>query len=459
MKKVRYILVLLISFGLIVSLMPINAIDFEVEEEVWKGICSQSSISKDNIENCRQYADFLQDRVKDSQDVANKYKGEINKYKNDIAKQIEIAKGFERKIDEINAEIITLNNNITTLENNIVKIEADIEARKADIAEKDRIIIERMRKTQSDMRFGHEIDFLIKAKDFSTLLASASVVNDILDFESVQIKEINRLIAKQKEDQAAIELQKETVKLNIISAKNKKADVVVLKSEVEVAIKNYQESVMELAALQSQATADANAVKKQMDKINKALAAVETSKNFVRPIAGGRISARVWAYPAPWSAMHLGYDYAAPVGTPIRAGANGVVLASYDACPTTGRLGNWCGRPGMGGGGNQVFLIVSVEDKIYGLTYFHMQSGTPIASGQTVAAGQIIGRMGSSGNSTGPHVHVEVLYLGNQTIQEYISNWNGRLDHSVGMNLSNRCHLNGYRSPCRMDPALAFGYD
>lgn len=460
MKKFKFLITLLISFGLIFSLLPIAAdeSDYAENESYYKGLCTNPTTSKANKEICRGYANWLEAKVGNAQEDINKYKGEISKYKDDLAKQVEIANDYEAKIVEIEADINTLNANIIALERNIERIEAEILVREAEIVEKDRIIIERMRKTQSDIRFGHEIDFLIKARDFSTLIASASVVNDIMDFESIQIEEINKLIALQKEDQDAIVLQKETVQLSIADAKIKKSEIVTLKAEVEIAIANYQNTMNELATKQSQATADANAVKKEMGNIYKALEEVQTSGGFARPISGGSISARVWEYPNGWG-RHLGYDYAASVGTPIRAGANGVVLASYNPCGTYGGIGNWCGSPGLAGGGNHVILLVSVNNNLYALTYAHMQSGSPIASGQTVTAGQTIGRVGSSGNSSGPHTHVEAMYLGNRSINEYINSWNGSLSFNVGFTLANRCDFNGNNPPCRMDPGKAFGYN
>ncbi|NLC54684.1 MAG: hypothetical protein GX769_02220, partial [Erysipelothrix sp.] len=265
MRKIKFIITSVISFALVFSLLPVFAnTDFAENEAKYKAMCSVSEIAKENKETCRSYAIWLTNKVEDAQSQANKYKGEISKYKDDLGKQIEIAKGYEAMIEDINAEIYALSANIITLENNIRRIEAEIKVREEEISEKDRIIIERMRKTQSDIRFGHEIDFLLKARDFSTLIASASVVNDIMAFEQIQIAEINRLIAKQKEDQDAIVIQQDTVRENIRQETLKKEEVVVLKSEVDIAIANYQRQVNELAALQSQATADAAAVKKQM---------------------------------------------------------------------------------------------------------------------------------------------------------------------------------------------------
>lgn len=457
MIKRKSIYLTIISFLLLIGMIDVFTLDYASNESYYRSLCNQTTISGSDKETCRGYFEYLSQKASDSQKDIDKYKGEISKYKDDLAKQVEIANDYEAKIEDFNGEITTLDASIARLISNIEKIEAEIEIREAEIFEKDRIIIERMRKTQSDMRFGYEIDFLIKAKDFSTLIASASVVSDIMEFEAIQIEEINRLIEKQREDQDTLVLQRETIEVNKQEIQNKKAQVEVLKAEVDVAIANYKRTMAELEALQSQAYADANAIRKQMENISAALEEVVSSTGFVRPIVGGYISAKVWSYPPPWSATHIGYDYASSMGTPIRAAANGVVIFSSDNCPSTGYLGNWCGSPGMNGGGNQVHLLVSVNNQLYGLMYFHMQSGTPIKAGQTVVGGQRIGAIGSSGNSTGPHVHVEVIYLGSRTINDYLASWNGNLAHNIGMNLSNRCIDKGNAAPCRLDPGVVFG--
>ncbi len=453
----RKFLLSIFTVLLLIGFIDVFAIDYSENESYYKNLCNQSALSSTDRAVCRGYFNYLNEKVNSSQSEIEELKGDISKYKDDIAKQVEIANEYEVKIDNLNNEIRNLDATISRLSANIERIEEEIKLREEEIAEKDRIIIERMRKTQSDIRFGYEIDFLIKAKDFSTLIASASVVSDIMEFEAIQIEEINKLIDKQKEDQETLLIQQESIEANKREIENNKAQVVFLKSEVEVVIANYQAKMRELEIKQSQAYADANALRKQMESISSALNEIVSSTGFVRPIAGGYISAKVWAYPAPWSATHLGYDYASSMGTPIRAAANGVVIFSSDHCPSTGYLGNWCGSPGLSGGGNQVHLLVSVNNQLYGIMYLHMQSGTPISAGQTVVAGQRIGALGSSGNSTGPHVHTEVIYLGSRTINEYLASWNGNLAHNIGMSLSNRCIDKGNAAPCRLDPGVVFG--
>ena len=89
-----------------------------------------------------------------------------------------------------------------------------------------------------------------------------------------------------------------------------------------------------------------------------------------------------------------GIDYGAPKGTPIYASAKGVVSVT---------CGGWCGAYGK-------MVIVNHPDKDTKTLYAHMSKIT-VRTGDEVAQGQIIGNVGSSGRSTGPHLHFEVFYF------------------------------------------------
>lgn len=102
---------------------------------------------------------------------------------------------------------------------------------------------------------------------------------------------------------------------------------------------------------------------------------------------------------------HRGTDFRATVGTPIYAGAYGALYYRIDGCPTYGYLGSSCG----GGFGNHVRMDhEGAADGIGWVTiYAHMQNGTPIGAG-TFFCSTNLGLTGSSGSSTGPHLHFEV---------------------------------------------------
>ena len=115
------------------------------------------------------------------------------------------------------------------------------------------------------------------------------------------------------------------------------------------------------------------------------------------PINGARLSSAFGMRKHPidgYNKMHKGTDFAAPMGTPIMASGDGVISRA-----------RWCG-----GGGN---CIKIKHNSTYETIYAHMKSfGRGIKEGVRVKQSQIIGYVGSTGNSTGPHLHYEVVKNG-----------------------------------------------
>ena len=115
------------------------------------------------------------------------------------------------------------------------------------------------------------------------------------------------------------------------------------------------------------------------------------------PINGARLSSAFGMRKHPidgYNKMHRGTDFAAPMGTPIMASGSGVIMRA-----------RWCG-----GGGN---CIKIKHNSTYQTVYAHMKSfGRGIKEGVRVKQGQVIGYVGSTGNSTGPHLHYEVIING-----------------------------------------------
>ena len=104
--------------------------------------------------------------------------------------------------------------------------------------------------------------------------------------------------------------------------------------------------------------------------------------------------------------------------------------------------------------------MTKVNGNLYAIKYLHLLAGSPLAKGTIVTAGQQIGLLGSSGNSTGPHCHIEVFYLGSaDQFASYAQNWNGDLAFGCGWGTAalNRLCENGVGAPCRVKPESVFG--
>ncbi|OPZ76612.1 MAG: Murein DD-endopeptidase MepM [Alphaproteobacteria bacterium ADurb.Bin438] len=104
--------------------------------------------------------------------------------------------------------------------------------------------------------------------------------------------------------------------------------------------------------------------------------------------------------------FHGGVDYGIPMGTSLPSIANGTVITASGGCAAQGSLGNNCG----GGFGNYVMVKLENGDVV---VYAHLSS-VDVKVGQTVTSGTVIGKSGSSGRSTGPHLHFEIRVGGDR---------------------------------------------
>ena len=130
------------------------------------------------------------------------------------------------------------------------------------------------------------------------------------------------------------------------------------------------------------------------------------------PINGARLSSSFGMRKHPilgFNKMHRGTDFAAPMGTPIMASGSGTVTRA-----------RWCG-----GGGNCVKIK---HNSTYETIYAHMSKfARGIKEGRKVKQGQIIGYVGSTGMSTGPHLHYEVVVNGKKVNSQKLKLPSGKI--------------------------------
>ena len=130
------------------------------------------------------------------------------------------------------------------------------------------------------------------------------------------------------------------------------------------------------------------------------------------PINGARLSSSYGKRKHPilgYTKMHTGTDFAAPMGTPIMASGDGVI-----------KKAGWCG-----GGGN---CVVIRHNSTYQTVYAHMSKfAQGIRSGIRVKQAQVIGYVGSTGKSTGPHLHYEVIVNGKKVNSQKLKLPSGKI--------------------------------
>jgi murein DD-endopeptidase MepM/ murein hydrolase activator NlpD len=128
---------------------------------------------------------------------------------------------------------------------------------------------------------------------------------------------------------------------------------------------------------------------------------VVLSSKYVLPVRGYHLTGEFGDVSGLWSSVHTGLDFATGYGTPIRSVGDGVVVeAGYD-----------------GSYGNKTVVRLSDGTELW---YCH-QTSIAVAVGQKLRAGQVLGYVGSTGNVTGPHLHLEAHPGGGAPVDPYVA--------------------------------------
>ncbi|MEY2371363.1 murein hydrolase activator EnvC family protein [Lysinibacillus capsici] len=406
------------------------------------------------IQTPSAYATSLSDLKEEKKQVEtkkNQLNSSISNKSNAITANQEKQQQILDQIQALNAEIDKTNSNIKKVQadirvtnEEIKKLEASIEELLHKIEERDLLLQERARAIQAGGSVSY-LDVLLGSNSFVDFIDRFSAVNALLEAD-------RQIIQDQKDDKQKLEEQKQSVeekrknledkkaelerlKASLDSQKTEKNKLVdqlekeqeKLKSEKVLLEKEYSEALEVSQELQDQIIAEQNRlaeIARQQEAKRKAAAAAaaaaaanngggssggtvhapQSNGTWIKPTNGRLTSPYGWRNLGAGPEFHYGVDLANTTGTPIWAAADGVV--SY-AAPLSSY-------------GNVVIVTHSIDGQIYTTVYAHL-SAFNVSVGQEVTQGQQIAAMGSTGRSTGPHLHFEV----------HIGPWKGQAVGSV----------------------------
>ena len=487
-KAFRYLIAAALCIGITGNVRADAEPDY-TDTSYWNNKCTgKTQMTQDEKTACTAYAKYLASenetlsaRLDEVEALRDQYEADIAAYKDEIAA---LNTSIESKQSEIDAKQVEIENKQNEIEDKQGEIEVkikEIEVKQGEIdetqAEIDSLrqkVMDRMEAAQPTMRLSKYLDILMGAKTFEDFIRIANGFQSITEYDNITLSTLNDLMelldtqkAELEEAQAELEVQKtelEEEKADLETEEqeleDEQSELLVMKYQAQIAEEAAEAKAAQMEAEGNQIAADIQSANAAINSIAAAgsLNAIVTSAGWTYPVPGAHRSAGTWAYAG--GGTHLGYDFAAAIGTNIYAVANGVILYSADNCSTYGYLGSSCGYPGSTGGGNQVYELATVNGSLYAIKYLHMMSGTPAAIGTVVSAGDVIGRVGTSGNSSGGHCHIEIFYLGDASqFSYYAQNWNGDLSFGARWAGENdrRCE-DGVGAPCRIRPETIFGY-
>ena len=334
------------------------------------------------------------------------------KKKEQAAKALESE--LKEKVTVVQSQISVLKGQIAEVQNSIGLKEQEIAAKEQQITEKEAEIADQWgdfkqhMAAMQELRDGGSVAMLSAVNDLYELLTFNEVMQDI----SIKDTEI---LDNMKNAKEALESDKLTLESQRSELQSKKADLDAQNSQMRAKQNELNSSVAAAqmsAAEAQQAQKDAQAaiesdemnyeaVKKQIQKMIAAAAASKPTLSFtgfICPLKSySRISSEYGWRKNPVTGvnkLHAGTDFAAPGGTPIYAAASGYV-----------QVAGWS----SGGYGNYVIIYHGKmsDGNQYSTLYGHMRS-VATSAGKYVQQGEIIGYVGTTGNSTGNHLHLEV---------------------------------------------------
>lgn len=460
MKKLN---VFLISCALFISMLVPSSIlaeNFEGQEAYYIAYCSKPLKTQEDADLCRSFkiwytqkGDALQNQVDDLKNTIAGIQGELN-----IAGQK--AQEYEDQINQLNLELEAIAVSIIEIEASIAELDIEIARKEEDIALRDQQIKDRMVDLQSYVGVNAYIDIIMGASDLVDLIRRVSVMQDITAYEQDQIDALNADIEALALDKAESERLKQDLEDNKVMLDSQKATYEELRAALDAKMAELTAQSVVLEAQQREQSQATQAIKDAVSQVQDTVFVELPSNASIRVPVNGYyyISAGTWYYPDS-STFHLGLDFAGSIGTDVVAPASGIIMyAANPAASNGGYLGNMVGWPY--GGGNTISMVASVNGRTYMFSFFHlMQSPWIVSSGEQVVQGQKIAALGHSGNSTGPHLHFEVIDMGEMSVQQVYNNFQSTVDFAggTGWNTSSACSSRGY-TPCRARPEDLLGF-
>ncbi len=344
-----------------------------------------------------------QSQIKELEQKQAALKEQIDALQGDIDEQEKLKSALQDQIDVVQNQIDIYNGQIDKLQEKIDKMEAEKTAKEEEIQQKKETFLARIRAVYIA---GNDsiLTVLLSADDFADYLYQNELLASVTEYD-------NKVMDKLRDDVAQINELEKQVEAEQEEIRKIKSVVDVKRAELGKNMKSLNAVINKLESQQNQLEFDVDEYQKEIEaleaKIEAAAQAAKDQANqgsikydgsqFLWPTPGYYYISSNYGY--RWGRLHKGCDIAGSniYGKPIVAAADGVVtLVDYNA----GGYGYYVMvNHGNSGGNNYVTL------------YAHMSSQAAYV-GKKVSKGDVIGYVGSTGRSTGPHLHFEIRVNG-----------------------------------------------
>ncbi len=373
------------------------------------------SYAEDNS-NIDELKKRINEREKEKQNLENEKK-QIQAGKRDVQSFINSLEGKKNELNtmiaELDGEVAAIEAKIENLNEQIALKEEEIETIRRELIAAEEDALEQYNAMKIRIRYMYErgenyyTEILLGSESFGDMLNKAEYVQMLNEYDRNKLNEYQYVVENVRATKEVLEGEEELLQLTkqdaqdeednlktIIDEKNRQIE------EYKVQIAGQQELIEQYEAEEAAQAAVIAAVEAQLKADKNALAEAErlhyNGGKFLWPAPDyTRISSPYGYRIHPISGvkkLHAGVDMASPMGTRILAAYDGkVIAASYNSS-----MGN--------------YIMIDHGDNL--ITVYMHASALLVSTGQRVSRGDLIAKVGSTGNSTGPHLHFAVRLNG-----------------------------------------------
>lgn len=384
----------------------------------------------------------LEQQLQQLEQENQKYQKILDDTKSDIAEKEEYKSALVSKVQVLDEKIAVTREKISSLNDDIKEKQDAYDKGLSEVEDQFDALANRLRILYMSGN-ATDLEIIFGAKDFSDLIDKMELVKSLANSDKELISEIQTKLDELSTKKESLEADKKDLETQQASLKSDQDEFNKLISDNDEILKNLYASnseaqnSLESAALQSdeieakisqyyaaqKAAAEHAAQVSQSSSSSSGSSSSSSSSGSSSSGSSSSGSSSVivpsgsgFAWPTPGFVSlssewfedrevynHGGIDIAGAgiMGTPVVAAADGTVVATNSSCTHNWGKSYSCG---CGGGYGNYVMISHAGGKM--TVYGHLTSLT-VSSGQSVSRGQVIGYVGSTGNSTGPHLHYE----------------------------------------------------
>jgi murein DD-endopeptidase MepM/ murein hydrolase activator NlpD len=343
------------------------------------------------------YASELNDKMSELEKIQKQLEQTENKLKQVKQQEktvLEELKDIEDDLVEAQSELETLESMLTQVKKDIVVVEKDLVIAEGNVSTRNELLGRRVRAIQENGTVSY-LEVLLSSTSFSDFVNRYELLQQIIRSDVVILEQV-------REEKALIEEKKALLLAKRTEVARLTRDAEVQKRRIEERASSREQKLEELQndkIAYEKALDDLEKTSKQLEKTIRDLQAknkgnAPATGSYIWPV-NGRVTSpfgnRYHPILKTWK-LHTGIDIGASSGTPVKAANSGIVISA-----------GWMGSYG--------YTVIIDHGGGISTLYAH-HSSLLVKSGDSVLRGDVIARVGSTGLSTGPHLHFEVRVKG-----------------------------------------------